>query len=331
MNLMKLTRRAVIAAVASAATVAALPAFSQAFPSRPIKIIVAFAPGGSSDTLSRLYGQKMSEILNTPVIIENRPGANQVTAIRALMASPPDGYTLYAATGSALTQNPALRKDLPYDPLKDFSYIGMAATNPGVIFVSNDLPVHSLPELFAYAKANPGKLNYGSAGLGTAGHLAAEALMSAGNFKMTHIPYKNDAEVIRETMSGSVHLGIFTTLNTVQPIKAGRIRGISVTTPKRLSYLPEVPGLSESKLGGLEAMDPHTFAAFVGPAGMPQDVVAKLNDAINKASQSPDVAARVRETLNAEPVTSTPASFRQSVEKQLALWRELGKTVKLSE
>lgn len=331
MNLSTLTRRAVMVVAAGAAGVVALPALAEDFPSRPIKIIVAFAPGGSSDTLSRLYGQKMSEILKTPVIIENRPGANQVTAIRAVMAAPPDGYTLYAATGSALTQNPALRPGLPYDPLKDFTYVGLAVTNPGVIFVSNDLPIRTISELFAYAKANPGKLNYGSAGLGTAGHLAAEALMSAGNIKMTHIPYKSDSEVIRETMSGSVHLGIFTTLNTVQPIKAGRIRGISVTTPKRLSYLPDVPGLSEAGLGNLDALDPHTFAAFVGPSGMPPAIVAKLNDAINKTSESPDVATRVRESLNAEPVTSTPASFRQFVEKQLALWRELGKTVKLSE
>ncbi|HSW15955.1 MAG TPA: tripartite tricarboxylate transporter substrate binding protein [Ramlibacter sp.] len=317
------------AAVLGAAALLALPAFAQTFPSRPIKILVAFGPGGTADTISRVYGQKMSELLNTPVIIENRPGANQITAIRALMASPPDGYTLYAATGSSLIQNPALRQGLPYDPLKDFTLIGMAATNPGVIFVSPALPIHNIKELVAYGKANPGKLNYGSAGLGTAGHLAAEALMSATGLKMTHIPYKADADVIRETMAGNIHVGIFTTLNTVQAVKAGQVRAIAVTTEKRLPYLPEVEALPEAGMKNLTALDPHTFISFVGPAGMPAAVVTKLNDAINKVSASPDVADRVRNTFNAEPGSLTPAGFRQFVEAQLAIWREIGKTVKL--
>ncbi|HSV83068.1 MAG TPA: tripartite tricarboxylate transporter substrate binding protein [Ramlibacter sp.] len=320
-----LTRRA---AALAAAVLLALPAFAQDFPSRPIKIIVAFGAGGTSDTISRLYAQKMSELLNTPVVIENKPGANQMLAIRTLTAAPPDGYTLYAAVGSTL-QNPALRHNLGYDPLKDFSLIGMAVTNPGVIFVSPSLPVRNIKELVEYGKANPGKLNYGSAGLGTAGHLAAEALMSATGLKMTHIPYKADAEVIREVMAGTVHVGIMTTLNTVPAIKAGQIRGIAVTTEKRLPYLPDVEALPEVGLKSLGALEPHTFVAFVGPAGMPPAVVAKLNETINKVSTMPDVANRVRTTFNAEPATSTPASLRQFVESQLATWREIGKTVKL--
>jgi tripartite-type tricarboxylate transporter receptor subunit TctC len=326
MNFRQITRRAVLV---GAVALLALPGFAQDFPSRPIKIIVAFGPGGSADTISRLYGQKMSELLNTPVLIDNKPGANQITAIRALMASPPDGYTLYAATGSSLVQNPALRPNLPYDPTKDFTLVGMAVNNPGVIFVSPKLPVHNIKELVAYAQANPGKLNYGSAGLGTAGHLAAEALMGATGIKMTHIPYKADAEVIREVMAGNVHVGIMTTLNTVAAVKAGQIRAIAVTTEKRLPYLPDVQALPEAGLKGLGALVPHTFISFVGPARMPPAVVAKLNDAINKVSKMPEVADKVRNTLNAEPETSTPASFRQFLDTQLATWREIGKTVKL--
>jgi tripartite-type tricarboxylate transporter receptor subunit TctC len=326
MNFRPFTRRA---ALAGAAVLLALPALAQNFPSRPIKIIVAFAPGGSADTIARLYGQKMSDLLNTPVIIDNKPGANQINAIRALMASPADGYTLYAATGSSLVQNPALRHGLPYDPLKDFTLIGLAVNNPGVIFVDPKLPIHNLKELVAYGAANPGKLNYGSAGLGTAGHLAAEALMGATGLKMTHVPYKADAEVIREIVGGNVHLGIMTTLNTVAAVKAGQIRAIAVTTEKRLPYLPDVQALPEAGLKNLNALVPHTFISFVGPAGMPPAVVAKLNEAINKVSTTPEVADRVRNTLNAEPETTTPASFRQFVEKQLATWREIGKTVKL--
>jgi tripartite-type tricarboxylate transporter receptor subunit TctC len=320
------TRRA---ALLGAAALLALPALAQNFPSRPIKIIVAFGPGGTADTISRLYGQKMSDLLGTPVVIENKPGANQITAIRALMAAPPDGYTLYAATGSSLIQNPALRQGLPYDPLKDFTLVGMGVTNPGVIFVSPTLPIRNIKDLVAYGKAHPGKLNYGSAGLGTAGHLAAEALMSATGLKMTHIPYKADSEVIRETMAGNVHVGIFTTLNTVQAVKSGQIRAIAVTSEKRLPYLPDVEALPEAGMKNLTALDPHTFISFVGPAGMPPAVVAKLNEAINKVSSTPEVADRVRNTLHAEPGTLTPAAFRQFVEAQLAVWRDIGKTVKL--
>lgn len=323
-----LTRRAALLATGALLT---LPAFAQPFPSRPIKIIVAFGAGGSADAIARLYGQKMSEILSTPVIIENKPGANQITAIRALMASPPDGYTLYSATASSLIQNPILRKGLPYDPLKDFTLLGLAVLNPGVIFVGNDLPIHTIKELVTYANANPGKLNYGSAGLGTAGHLAVEALMSATGIKMTHVPYKTDGDVIREVMAGSVHLGVMTTLNTVQAIKAGRIRAIAVTNAAPLPYLPGVQGLAETGMTNLSSMDPHTFGSFVGPAGMQPAVVARLNDAINQASAMPDVIKRVREGMFAEPATSTPASFRDFVEKQHVVWREIGKTVKLAD
>lgn len=247
------------------------------------------------------------------------------------MASPPDGYTLYAATGSSLVQNPAMRQGLPYDPLKDFTLVGITVTNPGVIFVSPGLPVHNIKELVAYGAANPGKLNYGSAGLGTAGHLAAEALMSATGLQMTHVPYKSDADVIREVMGGSLHLGIMTTLNTVQAVKAGNIRAIAVTAQKRLPYLPDVQALPEAGMKNLGALDPHTFISIVGPAGMKPDVVAKLNEAINKTSVTPDFANRVRTTLNAEPATTTPESFRKFVEAQLVTWREIGKTVKLPE
>ncbi|RZL88926.1 MAG: tripartite tricarboxylate transporter substrate binding protein [Variovorax sp.] len=323
------TRRAAMLGVTALLALPALPALAQDYPSRPIKILVAFGPGGSADSIARLYGQKMSDLLKTPVIVENKPGANQILAIRTLMASPPDGYTLYAATASSLIQNPALRPGLPYDPLKDFTLVGMTVSNPGVIFVSPDLPIRTIKELVAYSKANPGKLNYGSAGLGTAGHLAAEALISATGIQMTHVPFKTDADVIREIMAGNLHLGIMTTLNTVPAIQAGKIRAIAVTTPKRLPYLPDVEALPESGMKSLTVLDPHTFGSLVGPAGMPPAVVARLSDAINKVSAMPEVIKVVHESFRSEPVTGTPESFRKFVVDQLAIWREIGKTVKL--
>jgi tripartite-type tricarboxylate transporter receptor subunit TctC len=319
-----------LAAILGITAMLVLPAVAQQFPAKPIKIFVAFGPGGTTDSVARLYGQKMSELLHTPVIVENRPGGNQLNAIRALQSSSPDGYTLYAATGSSLVQNPALRKDLPYDPLKDFSLIGLAVTNPGVIFVNPELPVNSIKELLAYSTAHPGKLNYGSAGFGTAGHLGIEALMSITGMKMSHIPYKADSDVIREVMVGTVQVGMMPTLNAEPFIKTGKIRPLAVTTINRLPYLPDVPSLTETGIDQLtELEEPHTFIAFVGPAGMPLAIVAQLNDAINKVSAMPDVTKRVREGLFAEPATSTPASFREFIEGKLATWRVLAKTLKL--
>ena len=317
------------AAMAAMMAVLALPALAQQYPTRPIKIIVAFGAGGTADTIARLYGQKISEILGSPVIIENKPGGNQLLAIRALQSSSPDGHTLYAATGSSLVQNPAVHKGLPYDPLKDFSLLGLAVTNPAAIFVNPDLLVRSVGEFVAYARTHPGELNYGTAGVGTAGHFHVEAFMSMTGVTLTHIPFKSGADVARETMTGTVQFGIMPTLDTVPFINAGKIRALAVETAQRLPYLPDVPALTETDIKGLTALEPHTFIAFVGPANMPPAVVAKLNGAINQVSGMPEVARRVREGLFAEPATSTPSGFREFLEKEIAKWRILGKTVNL--
>jgi tripartite-type tricarboxylate transporter receptor subunit TctC len=327
MHFAKVTRRAAIIGVAA---MTALPAIAaDTWPSKPIKIILGFGPGGTTDSIARLYGQKMSELLKTPVIVDNKPGGNQMNAINSVRMAPPDGYTLYAATGSALVQNPAVRKDLPYDPLKDFSLIGVMATNPAVIFINTEVPVKTVAELIAYNKANPGKLNYGSAGVGTAGHLAGEAFMHVTGMKMTHVPYKSDVDVIRETIAGNVHFGISTTVNTVSFVKSGKIRALAVTTAKRLPYLPDVPSLPETGVQGISELEPHTFISLVGPAGLPPAIVTKLNETLNKISADPDIASKVRDTLYSEPATMTPASFRDFIEKELAKWRVVGKTVKL--
>jgi tripartite-type tricarboxylate transporter receptor subunit TctC len=329
MSFAKIQRPAAVLGLTAILALSAVSALAQQFPPKVIKIIIPFGAGGNADSIVRLYGQKMSELLSAPVIIENKPGGAQLIGIRALKASPPDGSTLLAAVGSALVQNPALRKRLSYDPLKDFSLLGLLATNPGVIFINPDLPVHSIGELVAYSTSHPGELNYGSAGIGTAGHLHAEALFSLTGIKMTHVPYGADAEVIREVMAGRVHMGIMTTTNTVSFAQAGKIRALAVEATQRLPYLPEVPTVSETAVKGLGGLEPHTFVSLVGPAGMPATVVAQLNEAINKVSTMPDVVERVRDTLYAEPVTTTPASFREFLEKEIAKWKAFGKTVEL--
>lgn len=306
------------------------PAASQQFPSRPIRIVLGFGPGGSADTALRLYGQKMSDLLGVPVIIENRPGGNQLIAIRTVLNSEPDGYTLFGAVGGALANNPALRTDLPYDPLKDFSYIGMVAINPGLIVTNVDLPIRTLGEFVAYAKVNSGKLNYVSAGQGTVSQLSAQAFLALTGIEMVHVPYKSDAEMLREIMSGSAHLGFVTTLNSVGLVQTGKVRALAAISNKRLSYLPDVPSVAETDVKLHARLDLHTFASIVGPAGMPAEHVTRLNDAIRKISAMPDVVKLVRETLFSEPGELTPAEFRALVERELAKWRDLGSRMKSS-
>ncbi|GAA4347155.1 tripartite tricarboxylate transporter substrate binding protein [Variovorax defluvii] len=321
------TRRALVLGGAAAAV--ARPSLAQPFPSRPIRMLVGFAAGGGADTIARLYAHKMQEVLGQSVIVDNRPGASQLLAIRPMMSSPPDGYTVTLATGSGLTQGPGVRKDLPYDPLKDFSLIGMVATAPGVFFVNPSLPIKSMRELIAYVKVNPGKLNYGSAGVGAANHLQMEYVKQVTKTNMEHIPYKSDQDVTREVAAGSVHVGLTIAQFAIPLVAAGKLRGLAVTGASRLSALPDVPSIAESGVAELKSIDNYTFYGLVGPSGMPAPVIERLNEAINKASSAPDVVSRMREQLFYNPSTGTPAALRQYLEAELPKWRELGKSIKL--
>jgi len=323
------TRRALV--LGGAAAVVARPSLAQPFPSRPIRMLVGFAAGGGADTIARLYAHKMQEVLGQSVIVDNRPGASQLLAIRPMMSSPPDGYTVTLATGSGLTQGPGVRKDLPYDPLKDFSLIGMVATAPGVFFVNPSLPVRSMRELIAYAKANPGKLNYGSAGVGAANHLQMEYVKHVTGTSMTHIPYKSDQDVTLQTAGGDVHVGLTIAQFAIPMVLAGKLRALAVTGSTRLPALPDVPSITETGVVELKGIDNYTFYGLVGPAGMPQPVIDKVSDAINKVSAMPDVVSRMRQTLYYEPATGTPATFRRYMEAELPKWKQLGKAVKIEQ
>lgn len=312
-----------------ATTLIAAAAGAQQFPSRPIRILIGFGPGGGTDNISRLYAQKLQEILNTPVIVENRPGASELLAAQPVVAAVPDGHTLWLGTGSALAQGPGVRKDLPYDPLKNFSHVALVAEGEAVLTVRPSVPVRTLPELLAYAKANPGKLNYGSAGVGAGNHLLGEYVQMMTGISAVHVPYKSDLEVVRDAVAGNVDFA-FTTLSLTLPfIQDGRLRPIAVTGSERLKSLPEVPSVAETGVPELKAMGSYTFFGLVGPAGMPPAVVQRLNEAINRIAVMPDVSQRMREQFLWQPTTSTPVSFRQHMEKELAKWRELGKNLKV--
>jgi tripartite-type tricarboxylate transporter receptor subunit TctC len=312
-----------------ATTVVAAGASAQQFPSRPIRILIGFGPGGGTDNIARLYAQKLQDLLNTPVIVENKPGASELLAAQPVMTAPPDGHTLWLGTGSALAQGPGVRKDLPYDPLKNFSHVALVAEGEAVLTVRPGVPVRTLPELIAYAKANPGKLNYGSAGVGAGNHLFGEYVQMMTGISTVHVPYKSDIEVARDAVAGNVDFA-FTTLSLTLPfIQDGKLRPVAVTGSQRLKSLPDVPSVAEAGVPELKAMGSYTFFGLVGPAGMPPAVVQRLNDAINTIAVIPEVSQRMRETFLWQPTTSTPASFRQHMERELGKWRELGKTLKV--
>jgi tripartite-type tricarboxylate transporter receptor subunit TctC len=325
MNIRTLAR-ALLAACAFALVAAA--AHAQQYPSRPIRILVGFAAGGGVDTVARIYGQKLQEILGAPVIVENKPGASELQAIMPMVNSQPDGYTLMMTSASSLVRGPGVRTDLPYEPLRQMTFIARVATVEALYVVKNGLPVNSVPELLAYAKANPGKLNYGSAGIGSSNHLLTEQLKMLTKTDMVHIPYKSDAEVARELAAGTLDFAIAITTFTIPFAKDGRIKPIGVTGAERVAALPAVPTLEEGSLAELKGLGNYLFYGLVGPANLPASVTSALNEAMTKAARMPDLVQRL-EALNFHPTDGTSAEFRRLVEAELPKWKEVGKTVKV--
>ena len=304
------------------------PLNAQQYPSRPIRILVGFAAGGTTDGLARIYAQKLQELLGTAVIVENRPGASQLLAIQALMAASPDGYTLWLGTSSALAQGPSVRTDLPYDSLKSFSHVSMIATAPGIFIVNPTLPIHTVNELVSYAKANPDKLFFSSAGVGAANHIQFEYLMKVTGTSMTHVPFKSDQQASFEVVAGTVGVSVLTANFAVPLALDGKVRPLAVVGTKRLSALPDVPAISELDMPEVKGINYYTFYGLVGPAGMAPAIIERLNDASNKVSALPDFQNRLREALFMESVAGSPKEFRDYLEGELARWRQVGTSIR---
>ncbi|WP_137894406.1 tripartite tricarboxylate transporter substrate-binding protein [Ramlibacter sp. 2FC] len=319
----------VIAAALVVPTVSMAQAASDtAYPTRPLRLIVGFAAGSSADALARLYAQKLSEVLGQTVYVENKPGAGQINAIRTLQMSPADGHTIYLATGSSLSQGPGIRKDLPYDPLKAFSFIGHLGTAGGMIYVHPDVPVRTVGELITYSKENPNKLSYGTAGVGSAGHLGAEFFMNLTGAKLFHVPFKSDPEAAREVAAGTVQVA-FTLGRAMAPLaEANKVRPLMAINAKRLSFLPNVPSASETGVKDLESIGPFTYYGLVGPTGLPAPIIDKLNRAINQISAQPDLVTQLQNYF-IDPMPATPHQFQSFVEKEIAKWRKVGNNVKI--
>src|SRR5919204_1020798 len=289
-------------------------ALAQPYPAKPIHLIVPFPPGGGNDTVARAIGQQISPELGQPVVIDNRPGAGGSVGAELAAKSAPDGYTLFLAGVGSHAVNPNLHSRLPYDPVRDFAPITLVASAPSVLVVNPAVPARSVAEFTAYARANPGKLNYASNGQGSAAQLAAAMYESMAGVKMVHVPYKGIAPAMTDLMSGEVQLMFGTIVALVPHIQAGKLRALAVTSRKRSPLLPDVPTLAESGLPDYQA---GSWYGIMAPAGTPRDIVERLNGAVVKAIRHPEVAKRLVQE-GAIVIGSTPAEFGAHIKAELA-------------
>ena len=297
-------------------TAAAGAAQAQAWPSKPIRIICPFAPGGIADTYSRLIAQRLAGVLGQPVVVENRTGAGGNIGAEAVARAAPDGYTLVMGNIGTHAINSILFSKLPYDPVKDFSPVALVLEAEGLLVVHPSVQANSAAELIALARANPGKLSYGSAGIGTSSHLAGELFKSMAKVDVTHVPYKGNMPAITDLMGGQITM-IFATMPTVLPqAKAGKLKSIAVIGSIRSTALPELPTLAEAALPGFEV---NNWIALFAPAGTPREIVARLNAEVLKIMQSSDVQQRLPAD-GARFVPATPDEFAVFVKNEIAKW-----------
>lgn len=307
--------------ILASATLYAFPCVAQDYPSRPIRILDGFPPGGNTDFLSRIVGQRLSESWGQPVVVDNRPGAGGNIAAEAAAKSPPDGYTLFNGLLGALAPSMALYPKLQYHLVRDFAPVGVVASSLFVLFVHPSLPVKSLQDLVALAKARPGELNYASCGVGCVTHLAAEALKLHARVNIVHVPYKGGAPATASVVGGESALTFGSLATSLALIKAGKIRVIAVSTLQRSKSLPEIPTIAES---GYPGFDITGWYGLFAPAGTPAPIISKLNSELVRIFKLPAVIERLS-TVDLEPQTGTPEQFGAIVKQEIALYAKLVK------
>jgi tripartite-type tricarboxylate transporter receptor subunit TctC len=289
MQTMKLLLAALALAASTAVHAQAGPA---SWPTKPIRYIVNFAPGGTTDILARMIAPKLSDALGQPVVVENRAGAGGNVGAEAVAKSPPDGYTIGAGTVSSHALNATLYSKLPFDPLKDFAPITMLATLPNMLVVHPSLNVNNVKELIALLKANPNKYSFGSAGNGTSQHMSGEMFKTMTGTSMQHIPYKGSGPMIPDLLAGTISMSFENITTAYPPVKQGRLKALAVTTRKRSFVAPDVPTMEEA---GLPGYDITSWQALFAPAGTPKEIIARLHAETAKALKAPDVAKRLEE------------------------------------
>lgn len=294
------------------------PASAQNYPSKPIRFVVGFPPGGATEFVARLVGQKLTQSMGQQVIVDNRPGAAGNLGIEIAARAAPDGYTLLLAATS-ITISPSVFRKLAYDPVRDFAPIARVAEVPMVIVTPGNFPAATLKDFIALTKAKPGGYNFGSSGVSTSLHLAAELFKLQAGVNLVHVAYKGASLAMNDVISGQVHV-LFIGIPTPAPhIKTGRLRGLAVIAPQRSSTLPDVPTAIEA---GMPNLDVTTWYGILAPAETPRAIVRKLNGEINLGLQSADVRERLK-TQSADPVIGTPEEFGAYIKKEIAKWAEV--------
>jgi tripartite-type tricarboxylate transporter receptor subunit TctC len=310
----------VLAAVAiSLAAQGAALAQAAAYPSKPVKIIVPFTPGGSNDVLARVIGQKLGPVLKQPVVVENKAGAAGNIGAEAVVKSPPDGHTLLLAPNNVLCVNPPLYPKLGFDPVKDLAPVSVLGTLPIVLIVNQSLPVKSVKELIAYAKSKPGELTYASGGSGSPQHLSAELFKQMAGVNMLHIPYKGSAPAVTDVVAGQVQV-FFSPITAVLPfIKNGRVRAIAVAGTKRSTDLPDVPTISEAGVSGYSS---EIWAGLMTPTGTPKEVVERLNQEVQTILAEADTKDRLA-AQGIEVIQGGPADLAKMIASDCSRWGKL--------
>lgn len=320
-----LKRRTVLAAAAAACalSLAPLAAHAQAFPTKPITIVVPFSAGGTTDILARVVGQYMSKDLGQPVIVDNRAGAGGNIGALNVARAPADGYTLLMGTVGTHAINQSLYKKMAFDPIKDFAPLSRVALVPNLLVANPAQPFKNVKELIAYAKANPGKVTFGSSGSGSSIHLSGEMFQQMAGVEMQHIPYKGSAPAVTDLLGGQIAVMFDNMPSAIGHVRAGKLRALAVTTPKRSPALPDVPTIAEAGVPGYSAT---SWFGLLAPANTPAPVLAKLNASILKALADPDVKKKMAEQ-GAEPYGEKPEQFAEFIRSETAKW---GKIVKQS-
>jgi tripartite-type tricarboxylate transporter receptor subunit TctC len=301
--------------------VTATAASAQDFPNRPITLVVPYAAGGGNDAMARIAGEKMGKPLGQQIVIENRGGAGGVIATRQVAKAAPDGYTLVIGGTGTLAINPTLYNNVGYDPRKDFTPIGLIGTSQLVILVHPSLPVRSVKELIEFAKKEPGKLNYASAGVGSGIHLSTEYFRHEAGIQLTHVPYKGSGPALQDLVGGHVSIYFSSMPPAIGLVRDGKVRALAVTGLKRSPLLPDVPTVAEAALPGFEAV---LHYGIVGPAGVPKDIVTKLNTALRAAVSADDFKAKLAAD-GTEPLASTPEEYATDIDKEETKWSAIVK------
>jgi tripartite-type tricarboxylate transporter receptor subunit TctC len=300
-------------------------AMAQAWPNRPVRVIIPWPPGGPAEALSREVLTKVTEVVGQPFILEAKPGANGEIGTAQVAKAPNDGYTILMSHLGPTAISPALRKDLPYDPLKDLDPITQIIAGPTLLVVRNGLPVHSTKELIAYAKANPGKLTYASVGVASTTHLAGEMLNTLAGINTLHVPYKGSTPAITDMMGERVDFAFFGISGSMQQAKAGQIRMLGISTLKRSPFFPEIPAVAETVPG----FELNSWYGYMAPAGTPKAIINRLQQEVAAAIKKPDVIEWMKQS-GLDPVGSTPEEYGAFIRAELVKYAKAVKDAKLS-